>query len=120
MLGQAIELSIGLFVLTNHDTSAKPSAAVGAEVDDELAFSLPLAPEGYATEKAGFVRDDLYIFAGLEFDLLGIAATEVEMVPVEQTCGLIDSFLEELVPYLLTVLIQAAAAEVVLVGVLAP
>ena len=77
-------------------------------------------PQRHAAQQAGFVGDDLDVFGQLEFDLLGVAAADVEVVPVERCRGLRNGFLEELVPRLLAVFIEAAAADVVLVGVLLP
>ena len=76
---------------------------------------LPLTPQRYAAQKACFVGNDFDILAGLEVDLLGVAAAEVEVVPVEELGGLLDRFLQQLVPVLLAVLVEAAPAEVVLV-----
>ena len=50
---------------------------------DDLS-SVPLAPESDATEQAGLVGDDFHIFTGLEVDFLGVAAAEVQVVPVEE------------------------------------
>src|SRR5215469_4590466 len=77
-------------------------------------------PEGYAAQEAGFVGDDLYVFGWGEVDFFGVAAAEVEVIPVEGVGGLLDGFLQKFVPVLLAVFFEAALAEVVLVGLLLP
>src|ERR1700679_2809403 len=72
-------------------------------------------PEINAAQQPALVGDDLYVFRGQEFDLFGVAASEVEMVPVKQSFGGLDSVLEEFVPLLLAEFVQAAATEIVLV-----
>ena len=78
--------------------------------------SVPLTPESDAAKQAGFVGDDLHIFAGLEVELLGVAAAEVEVIPVEEFCGLFDGILHQLVPVLFAVFVESATAEEILVG----
>ena len=56
----------------------------------------------------------------LEVDLFGVAAAQVEVVPVEELLRLIEGFPDQLVPALLAVAVEAAAADVVLVGFLLP
>ena len=53
-------------------------------------------------------------------DLLGVAAAQVEVVEVEGEADLFDSFEHVLVPTLLAQFVEAAAPNVVLVGLLLP
>ena len=83
----------------------------------ELAFSTHPSNRHNATPpKRPFVGDDFYVGAGGEGDFLGVAAADVEVVPVEGGVGLVDGRLEEFVPGFFAELVEAAAAEVVLVG----
>src|SRR5579859_812857 len=81
---------------------------------------IPLAPEDYAAEDSFFIGDDGYIRAGVDGDLFGVAAADVEVVPVEGGGGLRDGVFEEAVPRLLAEFVETAAAEVVLVGFALP
>src|SRR3974377_708567 len=76
---------------------------------------LPISPQCQSTQQSCLVGDDLDVLAGLEIDLLRVAAAEIQMVPVEELLGLFDRFLQQFVPTLLSVLLQAAAAKVVLI-----
>ena len=87
---------------------------------DGNSYLFVIAPEGDAAEDAFAVGDDADVFGGSEFDLLGVAAAEVEVVPVEGGLGLRDGFEEHFVPVLLAEAIEAAAADVVLVGEFLP
>src|ERR1035437_39466 len=75
-----------------------------------------IAPQDYAAEEAGLVGDDTHILAGLEEDFFGVAAAQVELVPVEELFGLLDGRFKEVVPAGLAEAVEAAAADVVLVG----
>src|SRR5271157_5905909 len=81
-----------------------------------------ILPEEDAAEQAALVGDDGDVFGELEGDFFGVAAAQVEVVPVEEHFGLLDGGFEELVPAGLAVLVEAAAAEGVLVvhALLAP
>src|ERR1017187_2415830 len=81
---------------------------------------LPLPPQRDAAEDAGLVGDDLYVLAGVEGDFFCVATADVEVVPVECGRGLSDGLFEELVPGLLAELVEASAAQVVLVGLAFP
>src|ERR1700721_587710 len=99
-------------------TSSRRVRRLDAEmlVPTNLLYSIPLAPESNPAEEAGFVGDDLYIFAGLEVELLGFAAAEVEMIPVEEVLGFFNGVLHKLVPMLFAVFIETAAAKEILIG----
>ena len=85
-------------------------------IPTDVLDSIPLAPESDAAEQASFVGDDLHIFARLEVELLGVASAEIEVIPVEEFCGLFDGILYQLVPMLSAVFVETAAAKEVLVG----
>jgi len=90
-----------------------PEEVKGLSVSGWVLF--PFSPEGDAAEKAGFIRDDGDVGRKLEVDFLGVAAAEVEVVPVEEVQGLIDGFTEELIPALPAKFVEASAPEIVLV-----
>jgi hypothetical protein len=76
---------------------------------------LPITPQSYPSEQACFVGNNLYVLAWLKGDFFCVAAAEIEMIPVKQLEGLIDRLLQQLVPALLPVFVEAAASEIVLV-----
>src|SRR6516165_9644319 len=79
-------------------------------------YSLILgSPQRQSAQQSCFVGDDLDVFAGLELNLFRVAAAQVQMVPVEGLLRLFDGLLQQFVPPLLSVLLQAAAAKVVLI-----
>jgi len=75
-----------------------------------------VAPEDDAAEEADLVGDDADIGAEGEGDLFGVAAADVEEVPVEGGLGLLDGGFDEVIPAGLAEFVEAAAADVVLVG----
>src|SRR5215469_17328388 len=79
-----------------------------------------VAPQCDAAEEASLIRNDGHVLGQFKVDLFRVAAAEVEAVEVERVLDLRDGFLQVLVPALLAVLIDAAAPDVILVGVLLP
>src|SRR6476469_9151124 len=80
-----------------------------------FAGSIPFAPKRYTAQQSGLVRNNLNVLARLEVDLLGVAAAKIEMVPVEELVGLLNRRLQQLVPTLLAVFVQTAAAKIILI-----
>src|SRR4029077_12765553 len=77
-----------------------------------------LLPELDAAQQTGDVLDDLDVGRQLEFDLLGVAATEVENAVVEDRRQLLDDLLHPAVPALLADLVEGGVAHPFLVALL--
>src|ERR1700679_625279 len=86
-------------------------------------FSAPehiVLPQHHAAQQTGFIRYNRRIFWQVEVNLFAIPAANVEVVPVEGVRRLLNSFLQIFVPLLLSVFIQPAASDVILIGRLLP
>ena len=83
---------------------------VGAEGAGAGLALLLLPPQIHAAQDAIAVRHDGDVFRKLEVDFFSVAAAQVEMVPVEGGCRLLDGLAETLVPLLLAVFVEAATA----------
>src|SRR6185503_14411246 len=103
------------FSRTRKDLRFRRGSPASHETRSLEVRSVPLAPERDAAEQSRLIGNDLDILAGFEGDLLGVAAAEIKVVPVEKLVGLFDRFLQQLVPALLTVFIEAAPTQVVLI-----